>query len=166
MTLSDIRFKKYLTLLESWNRKLNLTAVAARDRQKELIDKSLLFLPHIAGETLLDIGSGAGIPGIVLKIAKPELRVWLCESNRKKSHFLEEAIIELELKDIRVLAKNFHELDYAGFFDIIVSRALGEKPMEKSLFLLKPDGKSVYYRPGDSAIPGWTRRGDFLIWQK
>ena len=162
----DGRLKKYLELLNLWNEKLSLTSIKKEAREEEAVRKSLEFLPHVSGK-IIDIGSGNGIPGIVLKAAAPYLEIWLCESNQKKAHFLEEVIHELGLEKIEVLKRNFLELkEHAGLFDTVISRAFGIKKLKKSGFLLKSGGRIVTYHPGENRYADWKKEGDFLIWQK
>ncbi|HRD94634.1 MAG TPA: 16S rRNA (guanine(527)-N(7))-methyltransferase RsmG, partial [Accumulibacter sp.] len=93
----------YAALLTKWNRTYQLTAL--RDPSlavsHHLLD-SLAVLPFVGGESLLDVGSGGGMPGIPLAIARPELRVVLVDSNSKKAAFLQQVAIELGLANIAV----------------------------------------------------------------
>lgn len=116
----------YLALLERWNRSYNLTAI--RDPQQmvshHLLD-SLAMRPYLSGiESLADLGSGAGLPGIPLAIALPALRVTLVESNGKKARFLREALRHLGLANARVAQSRAEALDEPGAFDAITARAL------------------------------------------
>lgn len=127
------RFSKYLFLLRQWNRVYALTgyreSAAILDR---LFFDSLLFLPFIPPGTtyLLDLGSGAGIPGIPLKIIEPTYSLTLIEARRRKGSFLAAVVRELALENVRVLTgraealiKDFAFLD--GGFDAVVTRASG-----------------------------------------
>lgn len=117
----------YATLLEKWNRTYRLTAVpnAGLTVSHHLLD-SLAVLPFVRGESLLDVGSGGGMPGIPLAIACPELRVVLLDSNSKKSAFLRQAAIELELANIAVHCGRVEAYRPATAFAAITARAFAD----------------------------------------
>lgn len=119
--------ERYLDLLEKWNRVYNLTAIRERSRMvtHHLLD-SLAVLPHVRGPRVLDVGSGAGLPGIPLAVASPALHVTLLESNHKKSAFLTQAVAELQLANVRVVAERVESWQTETRFDTIVSRAFAE----------------------------------------
>ncbi len=112
----------YLDLLAKWNHAYNLTAV--RDPSdmvsRHLLD-SLAVLPLVHGTTLADLGSGAGLPGIPLGIARPGLHVVLVESNGKKARFLREAVRSLPLANVQVIQARVQ--DATGRFDSVTARA-------------------------------------------
>lgn len=115
----------YVDLVMQWNRRINLTAT--RDPAafvEEHVADCLDLLPHIpsAARTLLDVGAGAGLPGLVLAIARPTLTVTLLEPVHKKHAFLQTARRELELTD-RVEAYARRLEDHQGTYDVCVSRA-------------------------------------------
>lgn len=134
---------RYLDLLEKWNRVYNLTAIRDRGRMltHHLLD-SLVVLPHLRGPRVLDVGSGAGLPGIPLAIANPALRVTLLESNHKKSAFLTQAVAELQLANAAVVTERVEAWQTDQRFDTIVSRAFAElgEFVTLSNRLLAPDG--------------------------
>ena len=122
---------RYYRLLLEWNRRINLTAVTdPREAAIKLFVDSLCVLPHVkrAG-MLLDVGSGAGFPGLVLKIAAPELTVHLVESVRKKVSFQQQVILELGLKGAHTHCARLGEHLIPGLplraFDTVVFRAVG-----------------------------------------
>ncbi|MBP8098643.1 MAG: 16S rRNA (guanine(527)-N(7))-methyltransferase RsmG [Arenimonas sp.] len=119
------RLLDYLALLDRWNRTYNLTAI--RDPRemltKHLLD-SLAMHRFLDGERLADLGTGPGLPGIPLAIAKPSLRVALVESNGKKARFLREAVRSLELGNARVLESRAEAVHEPGAFDVVTARAL------------------------------------------
>lgn len=119
------RLLEYLALLDRWNKTYNLTAI--RD-PREMLTKHLLDSLAMAGfvhdEHLADLGTGPGLPGIPLAIAKPDLRVALVESNGKKARFLREAVRMLQLNNARVLESRAEAVAEPGAFQLITARAL------------------------------------------
>ena len=135
----------YLALLDRWNGAYNLTAIRdPRDMVgKHLLD-SLAMHPFVREvESLADLGTGAGFPGIPLALANPHLRVTLVESSGKKARFLREAVRTLPLPNARVAESRIEALDEAGAYDAITARALATLPqiVELGGHLLKPGGK-------------------------
>src|SRR3974390_625859 len=122
--------QRYMMILLRWNEKLNLTAI--RD-PLEILNRHFcesMFaakaLPIEAGR-LADIGTGAGFPGIPLKITRPELELFLVESNIKKGTFLAEVLRELEIPGPRVLISRYEELgEEVAPLDYVCARAVGE----------------------------------------
>ena len=129
-------------LLLKWNRTYNLTAL--RDPQQvishHLLD-ALAILPHVGAGPLLDVGSGGGLPGIPLAIARPDLSVTLVDTVQKKATFLQQAAIELELKSVAVHHARVEEMQ--GQYAQISSRAFAEIGLFISLtrHLLAPNGR-------------------------
>jgi len=121
------KFERYLDLLEKWNRVYNLTAIRDRERmvRHHLLD-SLAILPHVKGPRVLDVGSGAGLPGIPLAIASAELQVTLLDSNHKKTAFLRQAVAELALANATVEVERVESWRTSARFETIVSRAFSE----------------------------------------
>ncbi len=155
----------YLALLARWNATYNLTAI--RDpRQmlvKHLLD-SLAMHAHLDGiGSLADLGTGPGLPGIPLAIARPQLQVTLVESNGKKARFLREAVRQLKLANAGVAESRIEAFDAPGQFDAITARALATLPLILELggHLLKPEGRLLAMKgavPMDeiAALPaGW-----------
>jgi 16S rRNA (guanine527-N7)-methyltransferase len=116
------RLLDYLALLQRWNAAYNLTAVRdpAQMVTRHLLD-SLAIAPFVQGDTLADLGSGAGLPGIPLAIAAPQRVVTLVDTNGKKARFLREAARTLDLANVRVAQQRVE--DVAGRFDCITARA-------------------------------------------
>ncbi len=121
------RLLDYLELLERWNRSFNLTAV--RD-QADMVTRHLLdalsIAPYVTGGSLLDIGSGAGLPGLVLAICNPGHPVRLLDSNGKKARFLREAVRQLGLQHVSVEQQRVEQA--TGQYDCITARAFASLP--------------------------------------
>src|SRR5258708_675746 len=122
--------QQYITMLLGWNEKINLTAIR---EPVEILYRHFCesmyaasAIPLGAGR-LADVGSGAGFPGLPLKIACPDLNVFLIESNIKKATFLAEVVRELNFSEARVLVSRYEELgEEVAPLDYVCSRALGE----------------------------------------
>jgi 16S rRNA (guanine527-N7)-methyltransferase len=122
------QFAAHLELVAKWNRVHNLTAVRETEQMVvlHLLD-SLSLLPHVGPAlSLLDVGTGAGFPGIPIAIARPELQVTLLDSSHKKAAFLEQARAELRLANVRVAPERVQEHRPAALYDVVVSRAFSE----------------------------------------
>ena len=114
----------FLTLLERWNRAYNLTAVRDPVQMvpRHLLD-SLSIVPFIHGKTLLDVGSGAGLPGLVLAIVLPRLEVTLLDPALKRTRFLAHAVRELGLGNVCVERARIEDFAPQTRFDNVTSRA-------------------------------------------
>jgi 16S rRNA (guanine527-N7)-methyltransferase len=118
---------EYVALLHKWNQVYNLTAV--RDQQEMLshhILDSLAVIPHVRGAHILDVGSGGGLPGIPLALARPDASITLIDSSHKKSAFLQQAVIELALTNVAVVCERVETWDTTQRFDVVISRAFAE----------------------------------------
>ena len=124
----------YLTLMQKWNKVHNLTAVRDADEMVvlHLLD-SLVVLPFIDGKALLDVGSGAGLPGIPLAICLPELKVTVIDSNNKKVSFMRQAKAELGIENLEVLGGRVEEIAPNHKFDMVISRAFSDLDLFISL---------------------------------
>lgn len=138
----------YLALMLETNRRLNLTSVRDPDEAwvRHIFD-SLLLLPHLGGATrIIDIGSGAGLPGIPLAVMLPAAQITLLEATRKKAGFLELAARQMDLKNIEVLCARAetagHDPVRRGKYDAAVVRAVGSMAelVELGIPFLKENG--------------------------
>jgi 16S rRNA (guanine527-N7)-methyltransferase len=141
---AEAKLLAYLALLDKWNRVYNLTAVRDPERMvsHHLLD-SLAAVPFFQGETVLDVGSGGGLPGIPLAISRPELRVTLIDSIAKKTAFLLQAKAELGLGNLSVVTGRVEDYQAEAGFDAITSRAFSDLKEFVALtrHLLKPTGR-------------------------
>ena len=116
---------QFMQLLQKWNTAYNLTAVADTDTllHRHVFD-SLSLLPHLAGRRVIDVGSGAGLPGIPLAIACRDREFLLLDANAKKTRFIQQCIIEIGLQNARVNRQRVEAYVPPQGFDTVVSRAL------------------------------------------
>jgi 16S rRNA (guanine527-N7)-methyltransferase len=124
------RLAAFVALLAKWNRTYNLTAIRDADRMltHHLLD-ALAVLPHLparAGLRVLDVGSGGGIPGIPLAIARPDWHFALVDANHKKVAFMTQAMIELKLDNVETHAVRIEDFAPAAPFDVVISRAFSD----------------------------------------
>jgi 16S rRNA (guanine527-N7)-methyltransferase len=151
------RLLDYQALLERWNGAYNLTAVRdpAEMVTRHLLD-SLAILPYVQGATLADLGTGPGLPGIVLAIAAPGRQVLLVDSNGKKVRFLREAIRALKLEGVRAVQSRVEDIQ--GQFECITARAFASLAdmLGWGGHLLAPDGVwlAMKGKPADEELPG------------
>jgi len=127
LDLPSDAFRQYLVLLHKWNRAYNLTAVRDIEAMvgRHVLD-SLAILPWLKGNRLLDVGSGAGLPGIPLALARPELQVVLLDSNGKKVRFLQEVKRALSLNNVEVIQSRVENYRPEHGFDTVTSRAFSD----------------------------------------
>jgi len=115
---------QFVQLLDKWNRVYNLTAIwSPQDRVRLHLLDSLALLPHLNGERILDVGTGAGLPGIPLAILAREKRFTLLDSNAKKTRFVQQAVIELGLANVTVVHARIEDFHTDERYDAILSRA-------------------------------------------
>lgn len=114
--------QQFLDLITHWNRVTNLTAITEPEEMvtRHLLD-SFAVSPYIRGKTLLDVGSGGGLPGIPLALIHPDKAVTLLDANGKKTRFLTQVTIEMGLENVQVVQSRVE--DFEGQFDCIVARA-------------------------------------------
>lgn len=151
------KFYNYMNLLIEWNKKINLTAIV---EPKDIILKhfidSLTIEKYIKkGETIIDVGTGAGFPGIPLKIAREDLKITLADSLNKRINFLNEVINKLDLKNIETIHTRAEELGknkkYREKFDIATSRAVANMSTlsEYLIPFIKVKGRCICMKSSD-----------------
>jgi 16S rRNA (guanine527-N7)-methyltransferase len=169
LDLSSDQKKKlldYVKLLSRWNKAYNLTAIREEDEMmvKHILD-SLTVVPLFAGsESIIDIGSGPGLPGIPLAICYPQTAVTTVDSNGKKTRFMQHAMTSLGLSNITVLNQRAEKISTNKKYAAITSRAFTSlvDMLEKTTHLLQTDGqflamKGVYPTQELSELPaGYT----------
>jgi 16S rRNA (guanine527-N7)-methyltransferase len=137
-------FEQYLDLLQEWSKVFNLTAITDREEMITLhLRDSLSVLPYITGKRLIDVGTGAGLPGMVLAIANPALEVTLLDSAGKKTRFLQQAKAALKLTQVTVVNSRVEDYHPDALFDQVISRAFSSltKFVECTAHLCKPTGQ-------------------------
>jgi 16S rRNA (guanine527-N7)-methyltransferase len=120
----------FLRLLGKWNRTYNLTAIREPERMvtHHVLD-ALSVLPHLPSRArvrVLDVGSGPGVPGIPLALARPDWQFVLIDSSQKKTAFLQQAVIELGLANVEVVHERSEDYTPSAPFDAIISRAFAD----------------------------------------
>ena len=151
------KFKKYMELLLEWNEKINLTAITQEDEVvlKHFVD-SMTVLKYIDDcASVVDVGTGAGFPGIPVSIAKESVKVTLVDSLNKRINFLQEVISEINLTNIKAIhsrAEDFGQnKEHREYYDISVSRAVANLSVlvEYLLPLVKVGGKCICMKGSD-----------------
>ncbi len=143
------QFETYYQLLFEWNQKMNLTAIIEKEAvfEKHFFD-SIIIMEKInfANKNLADVGTGAGFPGIPLKIMNPTLKLTLIEPMNKRCKFLIELVKQLNLKDVVILNKRAEDLkELKNSFDFVTSRAVARLSilLEITSFLIKLSGTLI-----------------------
>ena len=171
LTIDSIKLEQYLELLHKWNHAYNLTAIRDLESMvsKHILD-SLAILPFVNGESLLDVGTGAGLPGIPLAIAAPNLKIVLLDSNGKKIRFLQEVKRQLKLDNVEIIQSRVESYHPDILFDILTSRAFSsiDQMLNLTRHLITPDGMWVLMkglRPDDelAAIQMPSRVESYIV---
>jgi 16S rRNA (guanine527-N7)-methyltransferase len=139
----------FIRLLEKWNRVYNLTAI--RDPRamvvRHILD-SLVVLPFLSQGSLLDVGTGPGLPGLPIAIARTGSRTTLLDASAKKLRFVRQAVFELGLENVEVVQSRMQEYQPAQSFDMVISRAvtsLGEL-YRQTARLVRPGGRILFMK--------------------
>jgi 16S rRNA (guanine527-N7)-methyltransferase len=123
--VAQTRLLRFVDLLARWNRAYNLTAISDPSEMipRHLLD-SLSVQPFLFGDSILDLGTGAGLPGLPLAILEPQRRFWLLDSNRKKLRFVRQVVLELRLDNVELVHARIETYRPGRNFSTIVSRAV------------------------------------------
>lgn len=145
----------FVGLLDKWNKAYNLTAIREPSQMVPLhILDSLSILPLVAAsENLLDVGTGAGLPGVPLAIAQPDCKFTLLDSNVKKTRFVQQAVLELGLSNVEVVHSRIEEYNSADGFDTVTARAFA--PLARMLPQIEP-----FVAEGGSLLAMKSQRAD------
>jgi len=154
------QFETYFQELADWNQRANLTAIIEYEdvQVKHFLDSLTICLTareHLAGPVrVMDVGAGAGLPGLALKLAFPDIKLALVESAKKKAAFLHHIVEKLGLEDVSIYTGRAEELarekDLRDAFDLVAVRSLAKLPLllEFSLPFCKPGGRLVALKHG------------------
>lgn len=149
---SDQRFEQYYTILSDWNKKINLTSLCQKEDIffKHFLDSVLFYDFFKERSSLLDVGSGAGFPGVCLKLVRDDLDVTLVDSVGKKVLFLQELISQLNLSNIVAVKSRIEEFNKKDF-DYVTARAVASTNIlaEYCLPFVKIGGFAAFYKSDD-----------------
>jgi 16S rRNA (guanine527-N7)-methyltransferase len=171
LPLSDLqvdRLLDYLALLGKWNKSYNLTAITDPEKMLcyHLLDSLAIHNAVKPASSALDVGTGAGLPGIPLAIAMPEMKWTLLDSNGKKTRFLQQALAHCNISNATVVKSRVEDYHAAEPFDIIVSRAYASLSgfVENVKHLSQPETRLLTMKTSlDSAEAGAMDGTKYLI---
>ena len=138
------KLAQYLELLDEWNRAYNLTAIRNTEQMVSYhILDSLSALPFLRGDLCLDMGTGAGLPGLILAIADPSRHWVLMDSNHKKIRFVTYALQALDIGNAETVCQRVEDYRPASLFSTVITRAYGslDKLIRNTLHLVLSDGR-------------------------
>lgn len=146
LTLSDEQIDRLLSfigLIHKWNRAFNLTSIRDLEAMVSLhLLDSLAVLPYVAGQKVIDIGTGAGLPGIPLAVGRPDKTFTLLDSNSKKTRFVQQAVLELKLTNVQICHGRVEGFTSEQLFDTVITRAFTNLPdmLKMTGHLIAPGG--------------------------
>ena len=136
----------FIDLITKWNRAYNLTAIKDKQGMVDLhLLDSLTVIPYLEGSRIIDIGTGAGLPGIPLAICLPDTAFTLLDSNAKKTRFVQQAVLELKLANVQIIHSRSEEHQPAQLYNTVLTRAFAELPdiIASTRHLLAENGKMI-----------------------
>lgn len=137
---------RYIELISQWNKVFRLSSIYDLDAMvtRHLLD-SLAVLPYVKGRTIVDVGTGAGLPGIPLAITMPDRHFCLIDTNRKKIQFLEKVCQQLSLRNVHIVNRAVEEFHVEPLFETVISRSFNtlNEFLTLSQHLVKPEGQTL-----------------------
>ena len=154
----------YKDLLIKWNKVFNLISLKATEEivTHHFLD-CLAVVPYIEGKNILDVGSGAGMPGIIIGLCCPEKQITLVDSVGKKTAFLKQTCAELKLSNITVINKRVEDITTNKLFDSIIARAFAEMQVLIELTRHLIEDKGVWYGMKSKKINEEEISTNFLV---
>jgi 16S rRNA (guanine527-N7)-methyltransferase len=134
----------FIKLIEKWNKAYNLTAIKNKQEMVRLhLLDSLTVIPYLEGNRIIDIGTGAGLPGIPLAICLPHLAFILLDSNAKKTRFVQQVVLELKLTNIKIVHGRAEDFQPEQCYDMVLTRAFADLAdiLKSTNHLLAKNGK-------------------------
>ena len=166
----EAKLNSYLDLLVKWNRKINLTSekISSEILHRHIFDSLQYARVISSNEDIMDIGSGAGFPGIPLKIVYPHIILTLVESQRKRCSFLEAVVSNLELPDTRVINERSENISPVPNVGVVIFRAVSDikSCLDLAVRFLKKKGKVVLKKGPNENIATDHPHGDFSLIQE
>ena len=161
------QLNSYLDLLVKWNRKINLTSEKTPSEilHRHIFDSLQYARVITPDEPIMDIGSGAGFPGIPLKIVYPRLTLTLVESQRKRCSFLEAVVSNLGLRDTRVINERAEKVTPVPIVDVVILRAVSDikSCLDLAVRFLKKGGKVVLKKGPEENMAADPPQSEFSL---
>jgi len=165
--LIESQLDSYLDLLVKWNRKINLTSEKTPSEilHRHIFDSLQYARVITPNDQIIDIGSGAGFPGIPLKIVYPHLTLTLIESQRKRCSFLEAVVSNLGLQDTRVINERAEKISPVPMVGVVILRAVSniKSCLDLGVRFLEQGGKVVLKKGPEENMAADTPHGDFSL---
>ncbi len=137
------RLLSFIGLIDKWNKAFNLTSIRDQEAMVSLhLLDSLAILPYVVGQSVIDIGTGAGLPGIPLAVCRPDKVFTLLDSNSKKTRFVQQVVLELKLVNVQVCHSRVESFKSEHLFDTVITRAFTNLPdmLKMTGHLIAPGG--------------------------